>query len=288
MNLITQSSSSYSLLDSGDERRLERFGNNIVIRSDNTCLWTPEKASNRWALANATYNRKSNGKFVWDIAKELVMPWQSDFLINNKNIAMSLRLGPSKNIGVFPEQQANWTWIAEQVSQRPNLKLLNLFGYTGGASLVAASLGAEVCHVDASKAVITWAKNNQILSGLEASPIRWIEDDCVGFMKREIKRGMKYDAIIMDPPAFGRDPKGKSFLFEDQIHELIKSARDLLSDQPKFLLLNSYAMSYPPKVMGNLLREYFPKQEIHYGNLQIEQEKSARILSCAVYGRVNF
>jgi len=295
MNLMTKTSKIYSLLDSGEGQRLEKFGNNILLRPDNICLWHSSgliKSEKIKLLAQAVYFKQ------WELNSNLINPWHFEFEINRLNlqIKLALRLGPSKNIGVFPEQQANWVWIAEKLKNKPKAKILNLFGYTGGASLIAAASGAEVCHVDASKAVITWARENQNLSGLSHAPIRWIEDDCLSFMRREIKRGVKYDAIIMDPPAFGRDPKGNTFSFQEQIHDLLKAARNLLSDEPIFLLVNGYAMGYPAEVLGNLVREYF-SEKMTCGELQIEQEikqenlihkNSAYVLSCGVYVHVEF
>lgn len=283
-NLITKSSDAYSLLDSGNGVRLERFGQNILIRPDNTCIWHPALPKKIWESAQGNYQKKENNKFSWETPKNFKTPWE----VNFSEIILSLRLGPSKNIGVFPEQQGNWAWMAEKLKLNAGAKVLNLFGYTGGASLISAKYQAEVCHVDASKAVITWARDNQKLSFLEQAKIRWIEEDCLTFMTREIKRKNIYDAIIMDPPAFGRDPKGNHFNFEDQIHELLQAAKNLLSQKPVFLLLNGYAMGYPSEVLGNLLREYFPHQKIQCGELQIEHEDQKRILSCGVYGRVEF
>lgn len=289
MNLITLPSSHYVLLDSGSQLRLEKFGNQLLIKPENTAIWHPVLPSSSWHQAQASYIKKQEGKLEWKTQPNFKTPWIVDFEL----IQLSLRLGPSKNIGVFPEQQANWAWIFKTLKnhkQQQKPKVLNLFGYTGGATLVAAKAGAEVCHVDASKAVITWARDNQKINQLDTAPIRWIEEDCLTFMKREIKRGNYYDAIIMDPPAFGRDPKGKNFAFEDQIHELLQSAKLLLSQQPLFLLLNGYAMGYPAEVMGNLLKQYFsgPNSSIQSGELQIQHQDQNRILSCGVYGRVVF
>jgi 23S rRNA (cytosine1962-C5)-methyltransferase len=294
MNLAVTTSNTYSLIDSGNGRRLEKFGNNTIVRPDSTCIWHPQEPQAEWLSANAVYNKKEGIKAAWLGKQALKTPWQCVFPLpggpsgKGCRIVMSLRLGGSKNVGIFPEQQSNWDWIAQTLRRGPQAKVLNLFGYTGGATLAAAAQGAEVCHVDASKTAVTWARENQMLSGLEKAHIRWIEDDCLSFMKREIKRGVRYDAIIMDPPAFGRDHKGNPFSFEDQIHPLLKAARDLLSDKPRFFLINGYAMGYPADVLGNLVRQYFPKQEVECGELQIMQEDKSRVISCSIYARVTW
>ncbi len=275
----------YELLDSGHRNRLERFQNRILLRPDNLCLWHPKAEASLWEKADALYQKDAQGNFYWKTRQKLD-PWPVHFEVGEKSLVFLLRLGPSKNIGVFPEQVSNWEWI--QAHLKPGSKVLNLFAYTGGASLISAHCGAEVTHVDASKAAISWAKENQQLNYLDPRSIRWIEEDCLSFMQREIKRKNSYDAIILDPPAFGRDPKGRQFSFETHIHALLKAAQELLSSKAQFLLINTYTSGYPPSLLHNLLLEYFPNQSLDCGELQIKHADQMRDLSCGIYGRVLF
>ena len=296
MNLAVTFSQSYSLIDSGKGKRLERFGNNTIVRPDSTCLWHPQEAVETWKSVNAVFDKKDGSKIYWNVKNELKEPWQYTFNLpgmsreKNNKITCSLHLGSSKNVGIFPEQLSNWLWINDIFlkSNYRKPKILNVFGYTGVASLVAALHGAEVCHVDASQAAVTWAKKNQALSGLEQAPIRWIVDDALTFLKREIRRGAKYDGIIMDPPAFGRDQKGKPFSFETQIHPLLNAAKQLLNNKPLFFILNGYANGYPADVVGNLVKEHFPHEDVTSGELQIMQEDKSRVISCSIYARVTW
>ncbi len=293
MNLATTSSQAYSLIDSGHGRRLEKFGANILIRPDNTCIWHPQESKDVWLSAHATYEKMPGGeKLGWKVKHELKTPWQYPISLptigqeKGRKVLCELRMSGSKNIGIYPEQLANWQWLTGVIKRsHKQPKILNLFGYTGAATLVAAACGAEVVHVDASQSAVTWARSNHMLSELDGTQVRWIVDDCLSFMKREIKRGAVYDGIIMDPPAFGRDPKGNVFVFEKQIHPLLEAARELLGRNPGFMLLNSYALSFSPTVVSNLMQEYFHKQEIEAGELQIMHEDNKRALACSVYAR---
>ncbi|NDD54544.1 SAM-dependent methyltransferase [bacterium] len=292
MNLAITTSPIYSLIDSGNGKRLEKIGGNTIVRPDSTCIWRPQESADTWRSAHAVFENKADGKGAWVTKQALHEPWLFNIVLpgtgreKGPKITCSLRLSHAKNIGIFPEQLSNWVWMSEILRKRESKQnVLNLFGYTGAASLVAAAQGAQVCHVDASQAAVTWARQNQAHSGLEQAPIRWIVDDCLAFMKREVKRGAQYNGIIMDPPAFGRDPKGKVFTFEGQIHALLSTAKELLSKKDGFLVLNGYAMGYPAEVVGNLLREHFPKDDIECGELQILHEDQQRLLSCSIYAR---
>ena len=201
-------------------------------------------------------------------------------------IKMQLRATISKNLGIFPEQSAHWLWFSKLIAsakKQPNV--LNLFAYTGAATLCAAAAGAKVCHVDAAQSAVTWANKNQELSGLQEAPIRWIVDDCTKFVMREVKRGVKYDGIIMDPPAFGRDQKGKVFEFEKQVCNLLELCKQLLSSEPLFFIFNGYSMGYSATVLKNLMHDYFKVQKIEFGELQIAEIGQERNLPCSLYAR---
>ena len=285
-------SMSYCLIDSGNGYRLEKVGNNVLARPDSTCVWNRQYDDRVWDLVHAVFQKKSNGRNSWAMKNELKEPWlfhytlpKGDHLV--KKITCQLRMSPgSKNVGIFPEQVWHWDYISNILSNStPGAKVLNLFGYTGAGTLVAAASGAEVCHVDSSKSSVEWAKENQHLSKLDDAPIRWIVDDCLTFLKREIKRGNKYDGIILDPPAFGHDPRGKKFTFEEQIHPLLEACSQLLSKKQLFMIVNAYAMNYAPSVTANLLNQYFKQDVIQYGTLDLETESGLYTVSCNAFAR---
>ncbi len=238
----------YELLDCGDGRRLERWGKHILVRPDPQALWKPY-GHRLWNAADATYNRSNSGGGSWDV-KALPAGW------NIKYRALTFNVKPMsfKHTGVFPEQAANWDFIGDKIKARAGrASVLNLFAYTGGATLAAAAAGAEVCHVDAARGMVSWAKENARLSGLGGASIRYIVDDCVKFIKREITRGRKYDGIIMDPPSYGRGPSGEVWRFEEQIASLVELCAQLLSDDPLFFIINSYTAGVSPSVAAYLL-----------------------------------
>lgn len=286
MKLFTPTFPDYELLDSGAGVRLERFGNNIIARPEATALWAPTKPAH-FTNAVATCSTDAEGRYEWKSRKTFQSLWRITYQDKNlpKPIVLELRHSLSKNIGVFPEQASNWGWMASQIQKNSNMRctVLNLFAYSGASTMVAAAAGAEVCHVDSSRAALHWARNNQALSNLHEAPIRWIEDDAIGFMRRELNRGRQYDAIIMDPPAFGRDPKGKIFKFEDRIHELLELARELCPN-PRFFILNGYALNLPSSVLAQLLQDYYPKATIEYGELAVAQ-KNGIVISCGTVAR---
>ena len=288
--LVPDYNASYHLLDSGHGLKLEQFGPNRIIRPDISCVWAPKLSAAEWNKADAVYN--SNG---WESKKSFAEPWIMTYQIQGgsdigiSKLTFALKFSPtSKNIGIFPEQAANWAWIVKTIQEstiKPNV--LNLFGYTGAATLAAAAAGAEVCHVDASKAAITWARHNQELSHMNDAPIRWIVDDCATFIAREIKRGVKYHALIIDPPAFGRDQKGKVFEFEKKIYELMLLCKEVLVEKPVFVLFNGYAMGYSATVLDTLLKEIFPTENVECGELQIKHHKRDYNLPCSLFARFN-
>ncbi len=264
----------YELLDSGDGKRFERFGDYTVVRPDPQCIWKPQLSSEEWARANATFTNR------WQVRGKVPERWQ----LHYKDLHFWAKLSPFKHTGVFPEQAAQWEWITEILKSNPGVKVLNLFGYTGLASLTAAAAGAEVTHVDASRATIGWARDNQQASGLKDKPIRWILDDAVKFCERELRRGVKYDAIIMDPPIYGHGPDGQLWKFQESFPKLMDICKDLLSTKPLFFLINAYAISASSLMLENVLKDTVEGGEIESGELVLQQ-KSGRQLSTGIFAR---
>lgn len=246
----------YEVLDTSNGEKLERWGKYQLIRPDPQVIWNTPKALKGWKKPNAHYHRSAKGGGEWEFF-DLPQQWS----IHYKELTFQLKPFSFKHTGLFPEQATNWDWFAELIrhENRP-IRVLNLFAYTGGATLAAAKAGAEVTHVDASKGMVNWAKENARSSELEDAPIRWIVDDCQKFVEREIRRGKKYDAIIMDPPSYGRGPKGEVWKIEDAIHPLVQLCAQVLSDDPLFFLINSYTTGFAPSVLSYLIgTEIVPK-----------------------------
>ena len=240
----------YELIDASDSERLERFGNIILIRPDPQIIWKTPKTNPLWYNAHARYHRSKNGGGSWEMLKKVPDVWN----IKYDDMVLRLKTMGFKHTGVFPEQAVNWEFSKNKIkSAKRKVKVLNLFAYTGAATLAAASAGAEVCHVDASKGMVLWAKENAVASGLRDKPIRWIVDDCIKFVKREIRRGNKYDGIIMDPPSYGRGPSGEIWKLEEELFDFVQLCSELLSDDALFFILNSYTTGLSPSVMEYLL-----------------------------------
>ncbi len=292
MDMLTPpATTTYRLLDSGNGLRLEQWGSNIIIRPDSTCLWR-QRTPAAWKNATATYQKDSADAWSWHKTPTFKEPWLFSYHLpsNGKEkaprITCQLRLSQSKNIGIFPEQAAQWEWMTrriQSVSYSP--QVLNLFAYTGAATLCAAAAGAEVCHVDASKPSVTWARENQRLSKLDATPIRWIVDDCKAFVTREIKRGATYDALIFDPPAFGRDHRGKVFSFEKHVTGLLELCTQVLKPKPLFVIFNGYAMGHAATILANVLADFFPHEAIECGELHVAESAGKRTVPCSIYAR---
>ncbi len=242
----------YEVLDCSDGDKLERWGKYILRRPDPQVIWQNVQKAPEWKKLNAHYHRSAKGGGQWEFF-DLPEEWQ----IGYGALRFNLKPFSFKHTGLFPEQAANWDWFSELIRKRvdagKSVKVLNLFAYTGGATLAAAAAGASVTHVDASKGMVSWAKENSEASGLSDRPIRWLVDDCQKFVEREIRRGNKYDAIIMDPPSYGRGPKGEIWKIEDMFHPFLKLSVQLLSDDPLFVLLNSYTTGFAPSVLSYLL-----------------------------------
>ena len=239
----------YEIIDCSKGEKLERWGDYILVRPDPQVIWDTPRTDQGWTHRNGHYHRSRKGGGDWEFF-DLPKQWQ----IHYRDLTFNLKPFSFKHTGLFPEQAANWDWFSEKIRRagRP-VKVLNLFAYTGGATLSAAAAGASVTHVDASKGMVNWAKENAASSGLADKPVRWLVDDCVKFVEREIRRGNHYDAIIMDPPSYGRGPKGEIWKIEDAIHPLIRLCAKLLSDTPLFFLVNSYTTGLAPAVLTYML-----------------------------------
>lgn len=241
----------YCLIDTSKGERLERWGNVTLIRPDPQIIWECNTPAKEWNNPHARYIRSSSGGGHWEYSKTLPESWN----IKYKNLTFMVKPTGFKHTGLFPEQAVNWDYCTELIknANRP-IKVLNLFAYTGGATLACAAAGASVCHLDAVKGMVDWGKTNAKLSGLSDKPIRWITDDAMKFLGREIKRGSKYDGIILDPPSYGRGTNGEMWKLEDCIHELMLRCTQVLSENPLFILLNSYTTGLSPSVMAYLLK----------------------------------
>jgi len=281
--LTTKASTDYELLDSGDGEKLERYGKYILRRPDPQALWKKLLPESDWKGADAFFYNESDKK-GWKKSVSMPNEWQISF----GDLKFNIKPTAFKHTGVFPEQESNWKWIKEKVKNagRP-IKILNLFGYTGGATLAGLSAGAEVTHIDGSKSTITWAKENAVLSGLDKKSVRWLVDDARKFVMREIKRGNKYDGIIMDPPSFGRGGKGEIWKIENDFLTLIEECSKILSDKPIFFLINGYASGYSATAYYNALESILKKYNGHFevGELTIEESKSGRLLPCGIFAR---
>lgn len=280
MDLVLRKSSEYELLDCGGGRKLERFGKYILARPEKQAMWI-ETNSALWEKADAEYTRTNERGGEWAV-KNPEMP--REWIFECLNFKLLLKLTPFGHVGIFPDQSEGWEWIKKQCQEKP-LKILSLFSYTGGATLAAALAGAVVTHVDASKPAISWAVENQKLSGLENKPIRWILDDALKFVKREERRGATYDGIIMDPPKFGRGPKGEVWQFEKDFPRLLESCKKILSDDPLFFLVTAYTVPISSITLASMVSDILPNRErIEYGELIIE-DNAQRMLPTAIYAR---
>ena len=273
----------YEVIDTSCGEKLERWGDYLLVRPDPQVLWDTPKQNKGWKKMNGHYHRSSKGGGEWDFF-DLPEQWT----INYGDLTFNLKPFSFKHTGLFPEQATNWDWFSDKIrhANRP-IKVLNLFAYTGGATLAAAAAGASVTHVDASKGMVGWAKENAKSSGLSDAPIRWIVDDCVKFVEREIRRGNKYDAIIMDPPSYGRGPKGEIWKIEDSIHSFVKLCAQLLSDDPLFFLINSYTTGLAPSVLTYMISIELKKYNgiVTAEEIGLPVTSTGLILPCGASGR---
>jgi 23S rRNA (cytosine1962-C5)-methyltransferase len=282
--LATKPSADYELLDSGDGEKLERYGKFVISRPDPQALWPKNLSIDEWNKADAIFEHASNQKEGWKTKNNLPEKWP----VKIGDLTFKIHLGTFKHTGIFPEHLSNWQWLEEQIKKanRP-VSVLNLFGYTGAATLACAKAGAEVCHVDGSKVAVSWAKENAELSGLSEKKIRWIIDDVAVFVNREIKRGHHYDGIIMDPPAFGHGPKKEVWKIEKDLVPLLKACEKLLTPKPLFFAINGYAAGYSAIAYENNLKSILNNLtgEFEKGELTIQESGAKRLLPCGIFAR---
>ncbi len=275
----------YEILDMADGVKLERWKNVILSRPDPQIIWKEKSFPEKWKNVNATYHRSSSGGGSWKYEKKMPEAWQ----IKYKDLTFNIKPMGFKHTGLFPEQAVNWDWMISKIqkSEKP-IKVLNLFAYTGGATVACSYAGAEVCHVDSSKGMVTWAKENIQASSLQNNPVRFIVDDVFKFVNREIRRGNKYDAIIMDPPSYGRGTNGEVWKFEENLTELVELCSKVLSNNPLFFLINSYTTGISSMVLENILRLTIGKThkgKVSSGELGLPMTDSKLILPCGIYAR---
>ena len=279
-HLTTLPWSDYELLDSGDNQKLERFGEIIVARPETQALWKKSRPE-VWETAHATFTF-GDQKGSWTTHKEMPESWK----VTRGPLSFLARLSGFKHVGIFPEQEPNWVWIKDRVKALGEPNVLNLFGYTGIATLAAAHPGAKVTHVDASKQTLDWAHENARASGIGEDKIRWILDDALAFAKREVRRGAKYDGIILDPPAFGRGSKGEVWHIEEDLPKLLEVLTELLSDKPgSFFLLNGYAAGYAPRSFAQAVESIYGNTNGECGELHIKEANSERVIPSGIYVR---
>lgn len=276
----------FEVIDTGAGDKLERWGNYVLRRPDPQIIWPIQNEDEKWRKADAHYHRSSSGGGQWQIKnKQLPERWT----ISYGDLRFHIKPTSFKHTGLFPEQAVNWSWMMDKIrnANRP-IRVLNLFAYSGGATVACAAAGAEVCHVDASKGMVQWAKENAQLSGLEDAPIRYITDDVFKFVQREQRRGRQYDAIIMDPPSYGRGPKGETWKLEENLFPFLQTCTTILSDNPLFMLINSYTTGLSPTVLEHLLTQSMQKKyggEINCGEIGLPITQSGLALPCGILGR---
>ena len=276
----------YRMIDSAGGEKLEYWGKYLLRRPDPQAVWSLRSEHTLWEKCDAHYHRSSSGGGKWQFMnKKIPERWQ----VRYRDLTFNIKPMGFKHTGLFPEQAVNWDWFSELIksAKRP-IKVLNLFAYTGGATVAALAAGAEVCHVDASKGMVTWAKENVVSSGLEDKPVRYIVDDVVKFVKREFRRGKKYDAIIMDPPSYGRGPGGEVWKIEDELYPLIEECMNILSDEPLFFLINSYTTGLSAQILKNILTMTMQKKyggSVDADEIGLPISASRLILPCGISGR---
>lgn len=276
--------SDYELLDSGHGAKLERFGPYTLVRPETQAIWTPNLPEREWQRADATFEKTKggdDGPGNWQMRRVLPEQWQ----LHHNNLRFWVRLTPFRHTGVFPEHSAQWAWMSRLIAARQSVTALVLFGYTGLSTLYAAAAGARVTHVDASKPAVLWAQSNQELSGLAERPIRWLIDDVGKFVARESRRGSRYDLILMDPPVFGRGPKGEIWRLHEQLPGLVRQCVGLLSEQPLGVLVSAYATNMSALTLSNVLDDELKGRagKTSAGELVLREQQSGRLLPTAIY-----
>ena len=277
----------YEVIDTSKGEKLERWDKYMLVRPDPQVIWNTDRKENAWRKPNGHYFRSSKGGGEWEFHN---LP--EEWTIGYKDLTFNLKPFSFKHTGIFPEQAANWDWFSELIEKSGReIKVLNLFAYTGGATVSAAKAGASVTHVDASKGMVAWAKENASISGLQDAPVRYLVDDCTKFVEREIRRGNKYDAIIMDPPSYGRGPKGEIWKIEESIFPFVQLTSKLLSDKPLFFLINSYTTGLQPAVLSNMLHtvlDPIKKGKIDADEVGLPVTSNGLVLPCGASGRCTF
>ncbi|MCR5625837.1 MAG: class I SAM-dependent methyltransferase [Lachnospiraceae bacterium] len=277
----------YKVIDCSGGEKLESWGKYVLVRPDPQVIWNTKREDSRWKHFNARYHRSNKGGGEWEVVK-LPEEWQ----ISYGELTFNLKPFSFKHTGIFPEQAVNWDWMAEKIKSagRP-IKILNLFAYTGGATLSCVNAGAHVTHVDASKGIVAWAKENARASSLPEQSFRWIVDDCKKFVEREIRRGNKYDAIIMDPPSYGRGPKGETWKIEESIYPFMELTEELLSENPLFVLVNSYTTGLQSSVLNYMMSVIYKRNrncKVRSDEVGLPVMNSGLILPCGASGRAEF
>lgn len=277
----------YELLDAGNAQRLERYGEYRLVRPDTQAIWQPALPQREWdkAVARFERGRRDEGSGDWIQSQRMPERWQ----LHHDNLRFWVRLTPFRHTGIFPEHSAHWGWMRQQLALVDEPNVLVLFGYTGLHALVAAQAGAKVCQVDASKPATRWAQDNQQLSGMDKSPIRWIVDDAMKFVAREGRRGSQYDMIIMDPPVFGRGPKGEIWRLQEALYPLLEGCVQILSERPVGLLLNAYATNLSALSLANVVQDamghYAEQGDVEAGEMALVEQSASRLLPTALYAR---
>ena len=281
--IISKDWKEYEILDMANGEKLERWGDIILIRPDPQIIWKQKSKPELWKKANAHYHRSKSGGGEWEYIKNVPKSWS----IQYKNLTFNLKPMGFKHTGLFPEQAVNWDFMISKIknANRP-IKVLNLFAYTGGATVACLSAGASVCHVDSTKGMTAWAKENVVSSGFSDKPVRFIIDDVVKFVQREIRRGNHYDAIVMDPPSYGRGANGEVWNIEESLYNLVELCAKVLSDKPLFFLINSYTTGLSPTILSNVLSMTIKRKgKISCGEVGLPMKDSKLILPCGIYGR---
>ena len=275
----------YTIIDMANGEKLEKWGDITLVRPDPQIIWKEKTYPNKWKNINARYNRSKSGGGSWEYKNKLPQSWN----IKYKNLTFNIKLMGFKHTGLFPEQAVNWDWMIEKIKkEQRQIKVLNLFAYTGGATVACLSAGASVCHVDSSKGMVTWAKENVKASNLENKPVRYIVDDVIKFVNREIRRGNKYDAIIMDPPSYGRGTNGEVWQFEENIDNLVQLCTNVLEEKPLFFLINSYTTGISSKVLENILKinmKNIKNGKFTSGEIGLPMQDSDLVLPCGIYSK---
>ena len=274
----------YEILDMANGEKLENWGGYTLVRPDPQIIWKNKSFPDKWKNVKATYKRSKTGGGAWSYRTKLPASWQ----IKYGKLVFNIKPMGFKHTGLFPEQAVNWDWMMYKIknSRRP-IKVLNLFAYTGGATVACLAAGASVCHVDSSKGMVAWAKENVTSSNLQDKPVRYIVDDVIKFVQREIRRGNTYDAIIMDPPSYGRGTSGEVWQFEENIADLVELCTKILSNKPLFFLINSYTTGISPEVLSNILKINLNKYngKITSGEIGLPMKSSNLLLPCGIFGR---